>query len=320
MAYKVLFTDHVFPNLDLEKKSYADAGLELVYLDSRDEDTIAAAAVDADSIITGYAEITAKVIAATTKCKSISKTGIGVNNIDVQAATAKGIRVLNCSDYCVEEVSDQTVALALAVARRIVVLNRAITNGSWSLAGNFDMPRLRDKTLGLLGFGRIARLTAQKMQGFGMKVMAYDPYVDAAQMAAVGVQKAELNEVIEQALVVALNLPLTAETEGMVDETFLGKMRKDAILVNTSRGGLINEAALVKALQEKQISGAGLDVLIDETPANAVNNPLCKLDNCIVTPHAAFVSIEAVQELREKIIADVITVSQGKEPKYQVNR
>ncbi|MCL2587956.1 MAG: C-terminal binding protein [Oscillospiraceae bacterium] len=318
MAYKVLLTDHVYPDLEYEKKALAGVGAELVYLDSKDEATIAAAAVDADAIITCYANITPQVIAGAQKLRSVSKTGIGVNNIDIPAASAKGVRVLNCPDYCIEEVSDHSVALILAVARRIVVLDRATSNGVWSLDGARDMIRLRGKTFGLLGFGRIARMTAEKLKGFGMRTIAYDPYVDADQMAALGVEKAELNDVITQSHIISLNLPLTEETDKMVNDEFLSKMRDDAILVNTSRGGLIDEPALLRALQAGTIIGAGLDVLTDEV--NTADNPLMKQPNCIVTPHAAFASIEATQELREKIIADVLLVLEGKEPKNQVNR
>ncbi|MCL2853296.1 MAG: C-terminal binding protein [Defluviitaleaceae bacterium] len=318
MAYKVVLTDHVYPDLEYEKKTLASAGAELVFIDTKDEAEIVKAAADADIVITCYANITANVIKGMEKCKSISKTGIGVNNIDIRQASAQGIRVLNVPDYCIEEVSDHAVALMLGVARRIGTFNNATHKGIWSLEGNRDMIRLRSKILGLLGFGRTAKLTAQKMKGFGMEILAYDPYVDAEQCSALGVKKAELNEVVEKSHIISINLPLTEETEGMVNDDFLSRVRDGAILVNTARGGLINEPALLKALQSGKLTGAGLDVLVNE--ADTSDNPLCRQENAVVTPHAAFCSVEATQELREKIMADVLLVLEGKEPKNQVNR
>lgn len=316
--FKVVLTDHVYPDLEYEKTRLSDIGAELYFLDSKDEKEIAAAAADADAVITCYANISALVIAGMTKCRIITKTGIGVNNIDVAAASGRGIRVTNVPDYCIEEVSDHTAALIMALARQVPRLARNVAGGAWNMGGAGSIARLRGRTLGLLGFGKIARRTCEKMQSFGMRILCYDPYVSAEQMRDLNATKAELDEILERAHFVSLNLPLTPETERMADDSFFSKMRSDAYFVNTSRGGLVDEGALLRALGAGGIAGAALDVLNDET--RVADNPLIRCDNVIITPHAAYYSAESTQELREKVIADVVAVLGGNPPRYQVNR
>lgn len=317
MQYKVVLTDHVYPDLKLERDILARAGAELDFIDSRDEEVIAKAVVDADILITCYAEITAKVIEGMTKCKSISKTGIGVNNIDLEAATKKGIRVMNVSDYCIEEVSDHTVALTLAGARKLIALNDNVKKGDWSLKGCAGIRRLLGKTFGLLGFGRIARRVAEKIAPFGTRIIACDPYISAEAMATMGVIKAEMDEVYAKSDIISLNLPLTAETKGMINDGALKKMKPNAVIINTSRGPLINESDLCRAVRDGVIAGAALDVICDER--YDLDNPIFSTPGIILTPHSAFYSVESTRELREKILADVLTVLDGGEPKYQVN-
>jgi len=316
--YKVVLTDHVYPDLEYETEQLAAVNAELCYLNSRDEEAIASAVHDADAVITCYANISASAIRGMTQCRSITKTGIGVNNIDVATATDCGIQVMNVPDYCIEEVSDHTVALIMSMARKVVKLSQNVTEGSWSMKGAGNISRLKGKTLGLLGFGKIARRIAEKMEPFGMKTLSYDPYISAEQMQAYSVTKDSLYEILEQAHVVSLNLPLTKETDHIANEDFFSRMRSDAFLVNTSRGGLVNESALYQAIVSGRISGAALDVLNDEV--NITGNPLMGCKNVIITPHSAFYSAESTQELREKVIADVIAVMQGKQPLYPVNK
>lgn len=318
LEFKVVLTDHVYPDLELEKKLLTDAGAGLVFIDTKDEAVIAEAVRDADAVITCYANITSSVISKMVKCRSISKTGIGVNNIDVDAATARGIRVMNVPDYCVEEVSDTTVALVLSLARKIPFLLDNVRSGSWSLSGCENISRLSGKVFGLMGFGRIARRAAEKMAPFGVQILAYDPYIDARDMGKTGVRKAEMDELLSKADILSLNLPLTRETEGIIDRHALSLMKRSAILINTARGPLVNEADLCQAVRAGNLAGAGLDVICDEVYDQ--NNPLFSLPNVIVTPHSAYYSIESTQELREKILADVLAVLSGENPKYQVNK
>lgn len=317
-GFKVVLTDHIYPDLEYEKEKLKDIGAELVVPSGLSEEEIIKEAYNADAVITCYTEITENIINSMEKCKSISKTGIGVNNINIAAANKKGIKVLNVPDYCIEEVSDHTVALILDLARRITYLNNNVKNGNWSFQEQRPMFRLKGSTLGLVGFGRIARLIGEKMKPFGMKTLVYDPFVNADTIEANGGIKVELEELLKQADFVSLNLPLTEETEKMINKDSLKLMKKHACIVNTSRGPLINEEDLYQALKNKDIAFAGLDVLGIEK--YDPSNPLFSLDNIIITPHAAFYSVESTQELREKIIADVSSVLQGKDPKYQVNK
>lgn len=318
MKYKVVMTDTVYPDLELEKKLLAENDAEFVFLGSNDPAVIADAVRDADAVITCYANVSAEAIKGMTKCRSISKTGIGVNNIDVAQATRQGIKVMNVPDYCIEEVSDHTVALLLSLTRRVPFLVRNVQGGDWSLKGCSGISRMDGKVFGLLGFGRIARRVADKVRPYGLKIMAYDPYIHADVMEKVGVQKAEIDEVFANADIISLNLPLTAETTGMINSEAIAKMKDGVIILNTSRGPLVNEADLIEGVSSGKVYGAGLDVICDEV--YDAKNPLFSTENILVTPHAAFYSVESTQELREKILADVITVLKGQEPKYQVNR
>lgn len=313
-----MIIDHVYPDLELEKELLGEGNnIELLFLDSKDETTIAEAVVDADAVITCYAEITAGIIKSMRQCKSISKTGIGVNNIDVAQATRQGIRVLNVPDYCVEEVSDTTLALVLSLTRCIPHLANNIKAGQWSLSGCEHISRMKGKVFGILGFGRIARLVVKKVRPYGVRVVAYDPYVTAEIMGELGVTKLDFDDLIMESDIVSLHLPLTEESKGIINERALSMMKPNALLINTSRGPLISESDLYEALRAGNILGAGLDVLCREEYDK--NNRLFDLPNALITPHAAFYSIEATQELREKIIADVLAVIAGEEPRYQVN-
>ena len=318
MQYKVVMTDHVYPDLALESKAFAEAGAEFVYLDTKEEKLIASAVADADAVITCYASINADIIKTMRKCRSISKTGIGVNNIDVEQATKQGIRVLNVPDYCIEEVSDATVAQVLALTRRIPFLWDKVRDGEWSLEGNKGISRLNGKTMGFLGFGRIARRAAEKMKPFGVKIIAYDPYVTQESVAGFAVEMVDLEKLFSDADILSLNVPLSAETQDIINKDALKKMKKSAIIVNTARGPLINEANLCDAIREGEIAGAALDVICTETYDE--RNPLFSLPNVVITPHAAFYSVESTQELREKVLADVLAILEGNAPKYQVNK
>ena len=318
MKYKVVLTDSSLKDWERERQMLACANAELVFLDTADPETIAAAAADADAIIVSYAQIDAGVIEKMRKCKCISKMGIGINNIDVDYATRQGILVTNVPDYCIEEVSDAVIALALSFSRRIPFLWDTVRGGGWSLSGVEGITRMTGRVFGFLGFGRIARRTAEKIKPFGVKLLANDPYIDAQTAAGAGAELAELDEVIRSADFLSLNLSLNAETTGIVDRNFLSRMKKTAILINTSRGPLINEPDLYEAILAGEIAGAGLDVLCNE--AYDPENRLFSLPNVIITPHAAFYSPDAVQEMSDKVFSDAIAALEGKEPKYPINR
>ncbi|MDR2164024.1 MAG: C-terminal binding protein [Clostridiales Family XIII bacterium] len=319
MRYKVVQTDHVYPDLDLETRSFGGAGAEFVCLNSTDEDVIAEGVKGASCIITAYAVITKRIMdSAGDGLRSVSKTGIGVNNIDIEAATARGVKVLNVPDYCIEEVSDHAVALTMSLLRFIPYLNARVKGGDWSTGDATAMERLHGKTIGMLGYGRIARLFHDKMKPWGVEALAYDPFLTEEQIAECGARKAEFEELLKASDIVSLHLPLTKENEHMIDAKALSLMKPTAFIINCSRGPLIDEKALAEALQAGTIAGAGLDVV--ETDSYDSGNPIFSCGNAIITPHIAFHSLQATQELREKVIADVLRVLAGEEPKNQVNK
>lgn len=316
--YKVVLTD---ADLDCdwkpETERLAAVGAQLVFLRSTDGNVIAQAAADADALMVGYAPIGADVIAAMGKCRSITKLGIGVNNIDVPAATARGIQVLNVPDYCVEEVSDTVVSLTLSLTRGTPFYWDNVQRGNWSREGCRSTMRLVGKTFVFLGFGRIARRAAEKLRPFGVKLAAYDPYISPEAAAACGAQLVSLDQALAMADILSLNTHLTAETENIINRDTLAKMKPTALLINVSRGPMVNEPDLCEAILSGRLAGAGLDVICDEKPG--ADNPLFKLPNVIVTPHAAFSSPEAEVELREKALDDLIAVLTGGEPARKVN-
>ncbi len=319
MKYKVVLTEaDRSGDWSVEEKMMADVGAELVVLNSTDPDVIVEAAADADALVVSYANINADIISKLKKCKSISKFGIGVNNIDVPAATEAGIRVMNAPSYCIEEVSDMIVAHTLSLTRGIPFYWKNICNGKWSREGCNTAVRLRGKVFGFMGYGRIARRAAEKMSAFGMRIVAYDPYITKEAAAAAGAELMELDELLACADVISMNMPLTEETTGILNKEFFKKMKSTALLINTARGPMLNEKDFCEAILSGEIAGAGLDVLCKE--AYDPENPIFNLPNVIITPHAAFYSPEAILDLSDQVFTDVARVLKGEEPLYQLNR
>ncbi|MBQ3132493.1 MAG: C-terminal binding protein [Clostridia bacterium] len=319
MKYKVVLTEaDLSGGWAIEEKMLADADAELVVLNSTDPDIIVEAASDADALVVSYASIDADVISKLKKCKSVSKLGIGVNNIDVEAATKAGIRVMNAPSYCIEEVSDMIVAHTLSLTRGVPFYWNNIRNGKWSREGCNTAVRLCGKVFGFMGYGKIARRTAEKIRAFGMKIVAYDPYLTKEAAAAAGAELMELDDMLACADVISMNLPLTEETTGILNKEFFRKMKSSAVLINTARGPMLNEKDFCEAILSGEIAGAGLDVLCKE--AYDPENPIFNLPNVVITPHAAFYSPEAILDLRDEVFTDVVRVLKGEEPLYQLNR
>jgi len=318
MTKRVLVTDYVWPSTDPERAVIEAGGAELTVASAGDEDTLTDLARDADAIMTCFAKVTERVVRAAERCVVISRYGVGVDNIAVDTATELGILVTYVPDYCVDEVSDHVIGMILGWNRRIVMHNDDTKRNGWGNAGlGFRMMRLRGKTFGVVGFGRIGQAVAQKAKAFGMHVIASDPFVDAAAMAAAGVEKADLDDLLARAHVVTLHSPLIPQTANMMGAAQFDRMREDAFLINCARGGLIDEDALYDALASGKIAGAGLDVLFDIAPS--LDHRIIQLDNVIVTPHTAFFSQEATLELEERAAAEVIRVFDGKMPDNLVN-
>lgn len=315
---RVLKTDDVLELGAAERALLADVGAELVERPCPTEDDLLEHARDADGILTLDEPFGARVIAALDRCRVISRFGIGVDRIDVDAATAKGIVVANVPDYCVDEVSDHALALLLALSRRVVALDRAVRAGTWDTPGVAGrVRRLRGQTLGVVGFGRLGRRLAEKARALGLELLAYDPLVPAGQVRAAGVGPVELGALLERSDWISLHVPLTPQTQHLIGAAELARMRPGAVLLNTARGGLVDQAALVAALRDGGLGGAGLDVLEREPPP--AGDPLLGLDNVIVTSHAAFYSEEALAEQRLRAVENVARVLTGRPPLAAVN-
>jgi D-3-phosphoglycerate dehydrogenase len=319
MPYKVLVTDYVWPSVEPERAVLAKIGAELVVAPNGSEDTLVSLAKDVDGILTCFAQVTDKVVRAAEKCVVIGRYGVGVDNIAVDTATELGIAVTYVPDYCVEEVSDHVIGLMLAWNRRIPLFDQSVKTAGWgSVPLTMRIMRLRGKTLGIVGFGRIGRAVAQKAQAFGFNTLAYDPYVSAEAGAKAGVKMVDMQTLLRESDFVTLHSPLTPETRNLIGKAELEMMKPEAFLINCARGPLIDEDALYDALKSNRIAGAGLDVLVDAHPSPDYS--LLKLDNVIITPHVAFFSQEAVLELEERAAGEVASVLQGKMPDNLVNK
>jgi D-3-phosphoglycerate dehydrogenase / 2-oxoglutarate reductase len=315
---RVVVTDHVFADLDTERELLGAAGHELVFEGNvTAPDDVRARVAGADAVLNCYTPMPREVIEALDGCRIIARYGIGIDTIDLDAATARGILVTNVPDYCIDEVSDHALALILALTRGVTRLDRSVRGGSWSTADAPPIHRLRGRVLGLVGFGRIARALAVKAAAIGFRVVASDPYVADELVREAGVEARSLEDLFAEADVLSIHAPLTEGTRHLIGADAFARMKPGAVVVNTSRGPLVDRAALLDALESGRLGGAGLDVLETEPPDPG--DPLLAHPNVVVTPHAAFMSIESVAELRLKAAEQVVTALAGDTPVYAVN-
>jgi len=314
----IAIADTVFPSLDPAKEvlSKLDPQEFQIAKDSS-ESAILDVATDADALFVTYSKITADVIAGLKNCKVIGRFGIGIDNIDIPAATKAGIMVVYAPVYCLDEVSDHTMSLLFSLARKIPYSNKLVSQGRWEMPAVVPIKRYRGSTLGLIGLGNIPQAVVGKAQAFGMNVIASDPYCPDDVFQKLNVKKVSLDDVLAQSDYVSVHAPLTPETENMFSTQAFKKMKSSALLVNTARGPLVDIEALAKALDDGEIAGAALDVLPIEPPA--ADNPLVGRDDVILTPHTAFYSEDALLDLQTTVATDVAAVLAGKEPKYPVN-
>lgn len=305
----VLVTDYTWESLDREAAIFAEIGAEIVAAPDSDEATLVRLAPESDAILTCFAHVTEAVVRAAPKLRVIGRYGIGVDNIDVAAATARGIPVTNVPGYCTDEVAEHTLAMILAQARQLTAYDRDVRAGGWSLGAAPQMHRLAGSTLGLFGFGAIAQEVARRASSFGLRVIAHARSATAEQTSALGVEKVTLEELIARSDFLSLHVPLTPETEGIVNAQFLEGMKPGSVLVNTARGGLVDQEALVAALRAGSIGAAALDVFTPERlPAG---HPLLHHPRVLATPHVAFSSEESLAELAERAAQNVATVLSG---------
>ena len=317
MGFVVAITDHVFPTLEPEQRVLAPLGADLRVAQAKSEEEIIALTQDADAVLNCYAKMTARVIEKLERCKIIARYGIGVDNVDLAAASRARILVTNVPDYCVDEVSDHALALLLALARHIALADRAVKAGVWTVGAHAGIRRLRGQTLGLIGFGKIAKALASKVQPLGMKVLVYDPYLETGLISRHGAEAIGLNRLLTEADAVSIHVPLSSETHNLLGQNELAQMKPTAFLINTSRGGIVDEEALAVALKENRLGGAALDVLSVEPPLP--DHPLQQAPNTIFTPHLAFYSDDSVIELQTKAAEEVARALKGEPPRSPVN-
>jgi D-3-phosphoglycerate dehydrogenase len=312
--FRVLITDRAWPDCSIERDVLKSVGAEVVEAPRTDEQTLISLARDADAIGTNWAPVTANVIRAATRCKTVARFGIGLDNISVPTATGLGIPVTNVPDYCVSEVSDHALALLLAAARNVAFFHTRTKAGEYQLSAGPPMRRLSGMTLGLIGFGHIARALFPKARALGMTVIANTRRLDDC---GTGCTMVPLDELLVRSDFVSLHAPLTDSTRHMISGPQLARMKPTAWLINTSRGGLIDNAALKEALAAGRIGGAALDVFEPEPPD--LSDALYKNERVIVTPHAAFVSAESLHELRLRASRQIADALEGKRPANVVN-
>lgn len=315
---KVYVTDYEYSSLEEEKKELLKYGIELLPRQCRNEDDIIRECQGADGLLNQYASINRRVIEGLPNLKVVARYGVGVNTVDLDAATENGVCVLNVPDYCMDEVSNQAFALIMACQRKLGLLNDQVQQGEWDYKIAKPIYRMAGQTLGLLGFGRIPRMLAKKVKAFGMHVTVYDPYLKAADVAAYGVRLLPVSELLQSADIISVHVPLTTDTCNLISRKEFALMKKNAILVNTSRGQLIDEDALYEAIVNQQISGAGLDVTVQE-PLET-QSKLRGLPNVIITPHVAWYSEESELELKRKAAHGVAEILAGYDVPNIVNR
>ncbi|MDR5673825.1 C-terminal binding protein [Halalkaliarchaeum sp. AArc-GB] len=313
---KILVTDYNFPDLSIEQDLANRAGVELEGAQARSPEEIIEAAEGADGLLVQYGEVTEEVFEARPEIQVVGRYGIGVDSVDLDAATEHGVSVVNVPSYCLDEVSTHAMALILGCVRKVALFDREITGGTWDWNQGKPIHRLTEQTLGLAGFGEIPQTLARKAEAFGLDVIAYDPYLSAEEIAEHGARKVDFDELLAGSDVLSVHVPLTDETQELFDAAAFEQMRDHAFIVNTARGAVIDTGALAEALETGELAGAGLDVLPEEPPENS---PLIDRDDVILTPHVAWYSEDSLAELRRTVTEDVIGVLNGDGPMNLVN-
>jgi len=317
--FTVYVTDDRYGSYKEEEAVLNGIDAKLVVRNFTDEDEAVRELADADGILVNMFPMTARVIASLTHCRVLSRYGVGFDNVDVEAATKKGIWVTRVPDYSLEDVSDQALAMIMASVRKIAYKDRKVREGKWNLHKDQPCFRMTGKVLGLVGYGAIARTLHRKVGGFNLsKVMVYDPFVKPETIRSAGGDPCDLETLLKGSDYVSVHVPLMDSTRGMIGGKQLSLMKKTAILVNTSRGPVLDEKAVAKALADGGIAGAGLDVF--EKEPLPMDSPLRKLDNVILSDHAGWYSEESVVELKTKAARNIAEILTGKAPTYPVNK
>ena len=304
MSKKVVITDYGFPDLKQEKKLLEGIGYEVVAGQCKTAEEVLDLSRDAEAVMVQWAPVTREVIEGLENCRIIIRYGIGVDNVDLTAAKEKGIPVCNVPDYCIQEVADHAVALALSLGRQLLINDRRVRDGVWKITPPKPMPAFREMKFATVGYGRIAREVLKRAAVFGFQKATCDPFVKAEAIQKDNTIPMSLEQLFEQADIISLHSPLNKETHHLINESSLGKMKSNALLINTSRGGLVDADALADAISKGKIAGAGIDVF-EQEPLPA-EHPLRKCENVILTSHTAWYSESSIPELQLKATEEAI--------------
>jgi len=320
---KVVITDYDFGDLDVENEILDAVGAEVIGLQAKSEADLFEVAPVCAAMINQYARIGSETIRRTEKCEVIARYGVGVDIVDVEAATARGILVTNVQNYCTEEVADHAISLWLTLARKLPDYDRATHSGIWRWQSGQPVYRLRGRTMGVVSFGKIGQAIAARARAFGVEVIAYDPFLPAEVATKHGAELVSKTELFARSDYVLMQAPMTPETRHFVSDAEFATMKPGAILVNTGRGPTVDNAALYRALTQGTLAAAGLDDP-EEEPAKRAHwtpgdNPLFALPNVIITPHAAYYSEESIRAARVTAATQVAKVLTGRPPDYPVN-
>ena len=313
---KIVITDHGFANINPELAVLQHSGYEIVDAQCKTEEDLLEVTKDAFALIVQWAPITAKVIRNLENCRVIVRYGIGIDNLDLVAAKEKNIPVCNVPDYCIDEVADHSMALAMALNRQIPATDTRVREGIWKIIPPGNVPACNDSLFTTLGFGRIARSVLKRAGAFNFNLAAFDPYVDEAEMQAHGVRKLTFEEAIGQSDILSLHLPLNEQTHHIINRDTLRNMKSGAVLINTSRGGLINTVELAQALHENEIGGAGIDVFEQEPLPG--DHPLLQAPNMIITSHTAWYSKRSIPILQQFAAEEVLRTINGEPLKNRI--
>ena len=313
--YRVVITDCDHGSIEEEKEEFGRMGAELILAQVQEEKDLIRVCKDADGLVNQYALLTRRVLENLPKCKVVSRYGVGVDSVDLKAATDLGIIVANVPDYCMDEVANQTIAMILTLIRKTAFFDRKVKSGEWDFRQGIPIYRTKGKTLGLIGCGKIGLEVGKRISAFGVKVMTFDPYLEKAPE---GVELKDFDTVLKESDFISIHCPLNDSTRHLIGDEAFKKMEKKPFLINTSRGPIIDGKALIQALEQGLISGAGLDVLEKEPPDS--QSPLLKMENVVLSPHIGFYSEESISELKRRTAKNVSDVLMGRGPDSVVNR
>lgn len=320
---KVVITDYDFGDVSVERDILEAAGAEVIALQAKREDDLFEVAPICAAMMNQYARVGEETIARMQRCEVIARYGVGVDIVDVDAATQRGILVTNVQDYCTEEVADHAISLWLTLARKLPDYDRATHAGIWKWQSGQPVYRLRGRTMGVVSFGKIGQAIAARAQAFGVTVIAYDPFLPAEVAASLGVKLVSKLDLLSQSDYVLMQAPMTPDTRHFLSDAEFAMMKPGAILVNTGRGPTVDNKALYRALTDGHLAAAGLDDP-EEEPAKRANwspadNPIFTLPNVLITPHAAYYSEESIRAARVTAATQVAKVLTGHPPDYTVN-